>query len=266
MPWVPTIIALGFIAAGLFAPFLAPTDPYTPDLTARLQPPSGDAVFGTDALGRDLSTRLIYGARATLVVVAAGLFVGGTIGLVLGMIAGYYGGWLDAVISRTAEALLPFPPIFFGLLFAVGIGGGLPSVVGAIALVLWARIAQVIRSEVIAVRDREFVTLARIGGASDLRILTLHVLPNIAGTFVVLLSINAGFVVMMESILSFLGAGIPPPTPSWGNMISQGQDHVSQAWWISVVPGIAVTLTVVAFNGIGDWIREQLDPKLRDQL
>ena len=266
LPWVPLLIVAAMVLVGALAPLLTAHSPYKPSLPNRLQPPSGEYLLGTDALGRDLLTRLFFGARITLIIIALAMVVGGGTGLVLGTLAGYVAGKVDILISRVVDALLAFPPIFFALLFAVSLGPGLKSVVLAISLVLWARFARVIRGEVLAVKELDFVAQARVNGCSDLRIIMVHILPNVANTFMVLLSLNIGWVITVEASLSFLGAGIPPPTPSWGAMIAEGQQYISSAWWISIVPGLAITLEVLAFNLFGDWLRDFLDPKLREQL
>jgi peptide/nickel transport system permease protein len=264
LPWITLAIIGFFVIAGVFAPLLTSHDPVTPDLINRLQPPSAEHWLGTDSLGRDMVTRLLFGARITLTVVAFALSLGAVVGLTLGLIAGFAGGIVDVVISRAIDSVLGIPSLFFGLLFAVTLGPGLRSVVISIGLVLWSRFARVIRSETVAIRERDFIAQARVIGCSPLRILTVHVFPNVLSTAMVLLSINLGEVVLLESVLSFLGAGIPPPTASWGGMISEGQEYLTTAWWIALVPGVAILLTVLAFNVLGDWVRERLDPKLNN--
>jgi len=266
LPLVPTTIIGTVVVAGLFAPWLAPHDPFEVSLLTRMQPPGPEHWMGTDSLGRDVFSRMLYGARVTMIVVVLSLAVGGGIGLVLGMVAGYLGGVADSVLSRLMDATLAFPPIFFGLLFAVTLGAGIVSVSVAISLVLWARFARIMRGDVLAIRERPFVAQAVINGASTPRILVIHILPNVFNTFMVLVSVNLGNVIIAEASLSFLGAGVPAPNPSWGAMISEGQEFIRSGWWLSIFPGVAITLLVIALNLFGDWVRDFLDPKLRDQL
>lgn len=265
LPLVTILIVVVFVAAGLFAPLLAPYDPNAQDLMLRLQPPSWAHWFGTDSLGRDQLSRVIYGARVTLVVVLFALGGGAAIGLTLGLVAGYFGGFVDTVISRVIDAALAIPSLFIGILLAVTLGGGVTSVVIAISLILWSRFARIIRADVIALKHRDFITQARLIGCSPARIIAVHIVPNIMSTAMVLISINLGEVILMEAGLSFLGAGVPPPTPSWGAMVSEGQAHLASAWWLTTVPATVILLTVLAFNILGDWVRERLDPRLRDR-
>ena len=262
-PWVSAVIIGLFVLAGTLAPVLTSHDPNRPVLAERLKPPSAQAPLGTDSLGRDILTRLVYGARTTIKVTALTLLFGGCLGLVLGMVAGYRGGLTDAVIGRLMDVFLAFPVLFFGLLFAVTLGPGLFTVVISISFVLWARVGRVIRAETIAVKDREYIQSARVSGASMLRIMVRHILPNLMPTFIVLVSINLGTIILSEAALSFLGAGVPLPNASWGSMITEGQKYITRAWWIAVFPGMAISLSVLAANLFGDWLRDFLDPELR---
>ncbi len=214
-------------------------------------------------MGRDLLTRMIYGARVSLVVGFLGLLVGGGVGAALGLIAGYAGGRVDALLMRVADTTMAFPIIFFAILLVVILGGSLLTVVFAVALVLWARYARVIRGEVLSLRERDFVAQARIAGCSSVRIILVHLFPNVLNTLVVLLSLQVGWVIIVEASLSFLGAGVPPPTPTWGSMIAEGRDYIASAWWVSFFPGLAILVTVLAFNLFGDWLRDALDPTMR---
>jgi len=259
------IIAI-FVLAGVFAPLITAHDPNKPSLRDRLEPPGQEFILGTDSLGRDILTRLVYGARTTVQVTALCLLFGGAGGMALGMIAGYRGGIVDGIISRLMDVFLAFPVLFFGLLFAVTLGPGLFTVVLSISLVLWARVGRVIRAEAVSVKDREYIQSARVSGASMWRILLRHVLPNVMPTFIVLISINLGTIVLSEAALSFLGAGIPLPNASWGSMITEGQKYITRAWWIAVFPGIAISASVLATNLFGDWLRDFLDPELRQLL
>jgi len=268
-PIIPLVIIGGMMLTSVFADFLTSYPPTEISLSTRLRPPfweeRGSLAYplGTDPMGRDLLTRMIYGARVSLLVAVLSLIVGGGIGAALGLISGYYGGRLDALIMRIADTTMAFPIILFAILFVVVMGGSLGTTVVAIALVLWARYARVIRGEVLSLRERDFVAQARIAGASSARNILVHLFPNITNTLVVLLSLQVGWVIIVEASLSFLGAGIPPPTPTWGSMIAEGRDYIASAWWVSFFPGLAILATVLSFNLLGDWLRDALDPKLR---
>ena len=261
------ILLLGFTA--VFANVLTPYSPVNIALPDRLKPPCWEAggswahLLGTDHMGRDLLTRLIYGARISLLVGVLGLCVGGGVGAAVGLIAGYACGRVDAFLMRVTDTTLAFPIILFAILLVVILGGSLITVVFAVALVLWARFARVIRGEVLSIRERDFVAQARIAGSSPMRIILVHLLPNVLNTLVVLLSLQVGWVIIVEASLSFLGAGVPPPTPTWGSMIAEGRDYIASAWWVSFFPGLAILVTVLAFNLFGDWLRDALDPTLR---
>ena len=205
----------------------------------------------------------MYGARVSLTVAAFALLSGGLIGLAVGIIAGYLGGRVDSILMRVVDATLTFPTILIALLLAVSLGAGLRTIVIAITVIIWARFARVVRGEVLGVRARDFVSLARVHGCSSLRIMLVHIVPNVMNTFMVLLTLHIGFVIIVEASLSFLGAGIPPPTPSWGQMVADGRSHIASAWWLAVMPGAAIMLVVLAFNLFGDWLRDWLDPRLR---
>jgi len=269
MPWVPMLIIAAMAFVAVFAPFLTPHSPTEQSLPDKLIPPAwqeGGSLkypLGTDLFGRDLLTRLLYGARVSLVVAATTLLAGGGVGLVIGILSGYIGGRLDSLLMRAVDATLAFPTILFALLLAVTLGQGLRTLVMAVSLILWARFARVVRGEVLALMSRDFIALARVRGCSHLRIMAVHLLPNVLNTFMVLLTLHMGFVIIVEASLSFLGAGIPPPTPSWGQMVAEARGKIASAWWVSTFPGMAITLVVLAFNLFGDWLRDQLDPKLR---
>jgi len=266
---IPLAIITVMVATAVLAEWLTPYSPTEISLSNRLRPPfweNGGSLahpLGTDPMGRDLLTRMIYGARVSLLVAALALLVGGGIGAALGLIAGYHGGRVDAFIMRVADTTMAFPIILFAILFVVIIGGSLTTTVFAVALVLWARYARVIRGEVLSLRERDFVAQARVAGCSSARIIMVHLFPNIVNTLVVLLSLQVGWVIIVEASLSFLGAGIPPPTPTWGSMIAEGRDYIATAWWVSFFPGLAILVTVLSFNLFGDWLRDALDPKLR---
>jgi len=269
LPWGSIVIIAAMVFVAVFAPLLTPHSPIEQSLPDRLLPPAWQEggtpkyPLGTDLFGRDLLTRLFYGARVSLVVSAVTLLAGGGVGLIIGLLSGYVGGRLDGVLMRAVDATLAFPTILFALLLAVTMGQGLRTLVIAVSLILWARFARVVRGEVLAIKARDFIALARVRGCSHLRIMLVHILPNVLNTFMVLLTLHMGFVIIVEASLSFLGAGIPPPTPSWGQMVAEGRGRLASAWWVSTFPGVAITLVVLAFNLFGDWLRDRLDPKLR---
>jgi peptide/nickel transport system permease protein len=268
-PLIPLGMITILVCAAVLADVLTPYSPVDISLPDRLRPPfweRGGSLahpLGTDPMGRDLLTRMIYGARVSLVVGVLGLLLGGGIGAALGLIAGYAGGRVDALLMRITDTTLSFPIILFAILLVVILGGSLLTVVLAMALVLWARFARVIRGEVLSLRERDFVAQARIAGSSPGRIILVHLFPNVRNTLVVLLSLQIGWVIIVEASLSFLGAGVPPPTPTWGSMIAEGRDYIASAWWVSFFPGLAILTTVLAFNLFGDWLRDALDPTLR---
>ena len=268
-PVVPLAIIILLVCTALLANVLTPYSPVNISLPERLRPPfweQGGSLahpLGTDPMGRDLLTRLIYGARVSLLVGFLGLLAGGGVGAALGLIAGYAGGRVDAVLMRITDTTLSFPIILFAILLVVILGGSLLTVVFAVALVLWARFARVIRGEVLSIRERDFVAQARIAGSSSVRIMRVHLFPNVLNSLVVLLSLQVGWVIIVEASLSFLGAGVPPPTPTWGSMIAEGRDYIASAWWVSFFPGLAILVTVLAFNLFGDWLRDALDPTMR---
>jgi peptide/nickel transport system permease protein len=269
VPWIPICIISTMIFMAVFAPLLAPWSPIDQTLPDKLLPPfwveggSMKYILGTDAFGRDILSRLIYGARVSLIVAVLALTAGGGAGLTIGIVAGYFGGTVDNLLMRLVDAAFTFPAILFALLLAVTMGQGLPTLITAISLLLWASFARVIRGEVLALKQRDFVALARVRGCSSIRIMLTHILPNVLNTFMVLVTLNIGVVIIAEASLSFLGAGIPPPTPTWGLMISEGRGRIADAWWVSIIPGIAITLLVLSVNLFGDWLRDRMDPRLR---
>src|SRR5215475_4621057 len=269
MPWLSVLVILTMLCMATFAPLLAPHSPIDQTLRDKLLPPfwfeggSSQYLLGTDAFGRDILSRLIYGARISLIVAALALTVGGGVGLVIGIVAGYMGGIVESILMRLVDAAFTFPAILFALLLAVTMGQGLGTLVIAISLLLWASFARVIRGEVLTLRQRDFVALARVRGCSAPRIMLTHILPNVLNTFMVLVTLNIGVVIIAEASLSFLGAGIPPPTPTWGLMVSEGRGRIAEAWWVSLIPGLAITALVLSVNVFGDWLRDRLDPRLR---
>ena len=269
LPFVSTFILLAFIGLALSADVIAPHNPYETSLRTRFRPPvweeegSWEHALGTDHLGRDVLTRVIYGARISLAAGVLTVALAGAIGAAIGLLSGFYGGRMDAVLMRAADSTLAFPIILFALILAVTMGPSFVNVITAIAIVLWARYARVIRGEVLSLKERDFVSQARISGCSALRIMAVHLFPNTLNTLIVLLTLQIGYVILVEASLSFLGAGIPPPTPAWGSMVAEGRDYITRAWWVSFFPGAAIMLIVLSLNLLGDWVRDTFDPKLR---
>lgn len=259
------ITIIGAIA--ILAPYLAPHSPYAPNLSLRMLPPmwlSGgmpEYPLGTDYLGRDLLSRIIYGARISLIVGICSVAVAGTIGMVLGLIAGYYGGWVDSVIMRVIDALLAIPGILLIMLIMAIVGPGVVTLIFVIGVTGWESYARVVRSEVLSVKERDFVKAAKAVGAKDVRILMHHILPNVASSFIVMAALSVSGIIIAESSLSFLGLGIQPPTVSWGGMLSDGKAYLATSWWLSVFPGIAITLTTLSVTFCGDWLRDVMDPR-----
>jgi len=268
-PLVPAAIMMVMATMAAGAGVLAPHSPVAIRMDLALKPPSfvegGEPGYflGTDPLGRDILSRLMHGARASLLVAGLSIGFATVVGTGLGLLAGYSGGSADILIMRAVDVVLTFPVILLALIFVVTIGPSVWVVTAILALVLWSRFARLVRGEVLSWKEREFVTYARATGASPLRIVVVHLLPNITNSIVVLATLQVGFAIVVEASLSFLGAGIPPPAPSWGGMIASGRAYLETAWWLVVFPALAVALTVLSFNLFGDWLRDTLDPTLR---
>jgi peptide/nickel transport system permease protein len=255
-----------FVLCALLANVLSPADPEEQSLRQRFTPPVWEErmpVLGTDRLGRDLLSRIIWGSRVSLTAGVLTVLLASAFGAGVGLVAGYHGGRVDAALMRITDATMSFPVILLALILAVTIGPSFVNVVVAIAVILWARYARIIRGQVLTLMELDFITQARIAGASAGRIILRHLLPNTFNTLMVLVTLQVGYVIIVEASLSFLGAGIPPPTPAWDSMIAEGRDFITSAWWVSFFPGLAILLVVLAFNLLGDWLRDTLDPKLR---
>ena len=220
--------------------------------------------LGTDKLGRDLLTRMMHGARISLAVSCLAILAGGFLGTSLGMLAAFRGGIVDAILMRIVDIKLAFPSILLALTLVVAIGSGFSTVVIVIALLLWARYARVVRGEALGIKERDFIDRARVAGASNLRIMARHIFPNVFNTVIVLATLEVGHVIILEATLSFLGAGIPRPQPAWGLMAADGREVITSSWWIFLFPCLAIVLTVLSMNMLGDWLRDRLDPKLRN--
>jgi peptide/nickel transport system permease protein len=269
LPAVPAAIITVFVLAGVLAPVLPLADPFEQSLRLRFRPPvweergSWEHPLGTDRLGRDLLARIVWGSRVSLAAGVLTVLLSSAFGAAVGLAAGYHGGRIDASLMRVTDATLSFPVILLALILAVTVGPSFMNVVIAIGVVLWARYARVIRGQVLSLMELDFIAQARIAGAGAWRIMARHLVPNTLNTLVVLVTLQIGYVIIVEASLSFLGAGIPPPTPAWGSMIAEGRDFVTSAWWVSFLPGLAILLVVLAFNVLGDWLRDTLDPRLR---
>jgi peptide/nickel transport system permease protein len=253
-----------FVACAIFAPWLAPWDPAQLDLTGRLMSPSWTHWFGTDELGRDILSRTLFGARISLVVAVSVVGLSLAIGLVAGGLAGFYGGWTDTVVNiYVANAFLALPGILLAIAFVAFMGPGLGNVILALAISGWVGYARLVRAQVMAVKEREFVEAARALGATDLRIMTRHILPNILQPLIVQAAIGMAGAVLAEATLSFLGLGVPPPAASWGSMLNDARSHLFDSPHLVFFPAMAVMLCVLSFNFIGDALRDYLDPRTR---
>ena len=269
-PVIPVaVLLIVLVIPALFAELIAPHDPIDGNLRARLLPPAwtdgGDWSYplGSDRQGRDILSRMIFGARTAALVSLAALAVGGIVGSLLGLVAGYFGSWWDHVIMRLVDINLSLPLILLALVLVVLFEPGTATTVAVVALLLWSRYARQVRAEVLTLKEMDFVARARVAGASNLRIVFRHILPNVFNTIIVLATLQVGNVILLEASLSFLGAGIPPPNPAWGVMVAEGRDFIVTSWWLSVIPGLAIMFTVLSMNLLGDWLRDYLDPKLR---
>ncbi|MDR7482456.1 MAG: ABC transporter permease [Armatimonadota bacterium] len=257
------------VAVAVLAPVLAPHDPLHQDLELRAGAPTitrsalGAHPLGNDQLGRDILSRLIYGSRVSLVVGSIAVLLGGSVGVTLGIAAGYFGGWADRIIMRAADIQLAFPFILLAMIIIAVAGPGITKLIGVLALSGWVTYARVVRSEVLSVREREFVQAARVVGLRDGRIMLRHILPNVTAPVIVVATLELARVVILEAALSFLGLGVQPPTPSWGRMLADGRDFLATAWWISTFPGLALMALVLGVNLVGDWLRDVLDPRIR---
>jgi peptide/nickel transport system permease protein len=275
-PIIPMAILVAMILAAVFAPLISPTGPRDINLRGRAAPPVWEQewyddnpkneqryLLGADHVGRDVLTRMLYGARISLMVAIISLTAGVVIGSAVGLVAGYYGGFIDEFAMRTVDVWNALPFLLIAILAAVTLGQSVTIVMVLLALIAWAGGVRNVRAEVLTLKTRDYIALARIAGASDFRIIMRHILPGVVNTIVVLATLRVGGLILAEASLSFLGAGIPAATPTWGNMISEGREWLSTAWWIAVFPGIAILLVVMSVNFLGDWLRDRWDPKLR---
>ena len=256
------LVIIALIA--VFAPLIAPYDPYTQDLSRINEPPSSDHWFGTDDVGRDLFSRVVYGTRISMLVGVVCEAICVPIGVILGALAGYFGGWVDAVISRIIEIFASFPTILFAIAVMFILGPGIMNIFIAIGVIGWTGLARMIRGQIMQLKEKEFVEAARASGASNMKIIFRHLIPNCLSTIIVVITLDIPGDIMLESTLSFVGLGVQPPDPSWGSMISEGRNFIRQNVWYSYFPGLAIMLVVLAFNTLGDGVRDALDPKLKN--
>lgn len=269
VPIIPLSILILFIVVGVGAPWIAPLDPNQHNLRDRLLPPvwleGGDSkyILGTDHLGRDVFSRMIHGARVSLIVASTVILAGNTIGVLVGLVSGWYGGWVDEFFMRLVDIKLAIPTILLALVLVLALGQTFILIIGVLAFTIWPRIARNIRGEVLQIKTMDYVALARVAGASTPRILAVHIFPGVINTLIILTTLEIGIVILLESTLSFLGAGVPAHIPAWGKMVADGREQIAVAWWTSTMPGVAILLVVMAANLFGDWLRDTLDPKLR---
>jgi len=270
-PLIALAILLVILVAAVTGPTIAPKDPNRQNIINRLQPPMVEDrngvvqhYLGTDALGRDVLSRLIYGARVSLLVGLTAVLIGGALGVVLGMIAGYVGGRVDAIIMRLADIQLAFPFILLAIMFLVVLGSGVLNLVLILGIGQWVTYARIARAQTMSQREKEYVEAALALGARNASVLFKTILPNILAPLIVIASFNVASVILSEAALSFLGLGVPPTVPTWGGMLAESRDQLlAGRWWLAVFPGVAIMLTVLSFNILGDWLRDFLDPRLR---
>ena len=268
-PVIPVLIIVVLLVSAVFAPVIAPYDPEINSLRDRNEKPfwmegsSGKYILGGDPLGRDVLSRIIHGARISVMVAAVSISTGVFIGTTLGIVAGYFGGIIDEVIMRLMDMNSAIPFLLLALIVVMVFGQSLRTLMIVLALSNWGGPARLVRGQTLQIKTLDYVSMARICGASDRRIMLQHLLPGVRNIIVVTATLQVGSVILAESILSYLGAGVPPPTPAWGSMISDGRDYIASAWWVTFFPGMAIFLTVLAFNFIGDWLRDKWDPRLR---
>ena len=256
------VVGLAIVLIALTAPWIAPRDPLKANFSRMNKPPDAQAFFGTDQVGRDTLSRVIYGARTSLFVAFSAVILGTTTGSLWGVACGYLGGRFDLVSQRIMEILQAFPDLILAMAISMAIGTGLPAVIVAIAITRIPFGGRVIRSVALTVREMAYVEAGRASGASALRIMALHVLPQCVAPYLVLATTHLGVAIVIEAALGFLGVGVPPPTPTWGNMLADAITNLVPAWWLVLYPGLAITITVLAFNLLGDGIRDTLDPRL----
>lgn len=258
---VGLVILLALVAVALLAPWIAPGDPYAQDLAQRLRPPSAAHWLGTDALGRDILSRLIHGARITLMIVGTVALVAPLIGLIIGTVAGFAGGWLDQFLMRLTDIFLAFPKLILALAFVAAMGPGIGNAVLALAITSWPPYARLSRAETLAIRNADFIAAARLQGAGPVRLLLGHVWPLCLSSLIVRVALDMAGIILSAAGLGFLGLGAQPPMPEWGAMISDGRSYILDFWWVAAMPGMAIFTVSLAFNLLGDGLRDVLDPR-----
>ncbi|MBV7336715.1 ABC transporter permease [Chloroflexi bacterium TSY] len=257
------VLVVVIMAIAIAAPMLAPHDPIAQSARDRLTPPNSLYPLGRDDYGRDLFSRIIYGTRISLLVGLLSVLIGGIAGTIMGVVAGFKGGTIETIIMRVVDTLLAFPDLITGLLVLAVLGSGLDKMIIAIAIVISPRFARLAHGPTLALREKDFISSARSIGVGDVRMLSRHIIPNVAGELLVMASLWAAAAIRIEANLSFIGLGVAPPTPTWGQMIRDGTSHLTTAPWFSIAPGVAILITVLAFNLLGDGLRDVLDPKLQ---
>ncbi len=268
-PYISTGVLVLVVLVAALAPFIAPHNPEVGQLSNKLTPPmwqeggSSEFLLGTDTLGRDIFSRILYGARVSLLVAVLATGLAGALGAVVGLYAGFYRGWTETILMRFTDVTLALPLMLMAIVLVSLLGASLTNVLLVIVILLWPYYARQIRGEALAVSEEDFVDLARVAGVSNRRILWKHILPNVMPTIGVLVTLQVALIILLEASLSFLGVGIPPPTPAWGLMVADGRDILGRAWWVSIIPGLAIFAVVLAANLFGDWARDRFDPKLR---
>ena len=258
------IIVFFLLIIAVFAPVISPHNYREINVSSILLPPGPEYFFGTDALGRDVLSRLIWGARISIAVGFVAVGISTLTGIFLGALAGYYGRWVDSTIMRFVDIMLCFPSFFLILTVIAFVGPGIINIMAIIGLTSWMGVARLVRAEFLSLKEREFVLAARTSGANDFRIIFFHILPNAMAPVIVSAVLGVAAAVLIEGSLSFLGLGVQPPTPSWGNILTSGKDNIETAWWLSVFPGIAILITVLGYNLLGEGLRDAFDPKFRN--
>ena len=267
-PYIPAAILAILVFAALAAPLISPYDPVKGDLRAREKPPlffggTTEHLFGTDNQGRDIFSRIIHGARVSMSFAAVTMLLSVALGAVIGSISGYFGGHVDEALMRLVDLQNAIPFILAALVVVSVFGASFSTLLIIIAIFSWGPTARQIRGEILQLKQMDYVALARIAGASSPRIIFKHLLPGVTNTLIVVATLGTGQIILTEATLSFLGVGIPPPKPAWGSMVSFGRNYIDSAWWIAVIPGLAIALVVVSLNFLGDWLRDYFDPRLR---
>ena len=271
-PILALLILLVVLVVAIFGPAIAPMDPNRQNIMLRLAAPMADGpndqifLMGSDALGRDAFSRLLYGARVSLLVGVAAILVGGTLGVSAGLVSGYFGGWIDDVLMRLGDIQLAFPFILLAIMVLVVLGPGLFNLILVLGIGQWVTYARIVRAQTLSLREKEFVEAARAMGDSTASIIFRTILPNIVAPLTVIASFNVASVILAEAALSFLGLGVPAEVPTWGSMLAQSRDQlIANKWWLAIFPGLAIVFTVLSFNIMGDWLRDFLDPRLKER-